>query len=143
MNEQQIAAVRQALSKIKAARDCHPNAVQTLIFEAEELLESALEQQPAAPTNCRHCGGPDNVLCGGQCKQQPADEPVAWEMIALKFATGKKISYKKPKNVPSYVQVRPLYTRPQPAAQWVEVEEIKLQGDKLMAKLREKNGGKA
>ena len=20
------------------------------------------------PTNCRHCGGPDNVLCGGQCK---------------------------------------------------------------------------
>ena len=34
--------------------------------------------QPAAlaapvPTNCRHCGGPDNVLCGGQCKAaQPA-----------------------------------------------------------------------
>jgi hypothetical protein len=30
--------------------------------------------QPApVPTNCRHCGGPDNVLCGGQCKAaQPA-----------------------------------------------------------------------
>jgi hypothetical protein len=31
---------------------------------------------PAAPvtTNCRHCGGPDNVLCAGQCNTaaQPA-----------------------------------------------------------------------
>ena len=38
-------------------------------------------EQPA-PTNCRHCGGPDNVLCAGQCKNQPAQQqqvPVAAE----------------------------------------------------------------
>ena len=35
-------------------------------------------EQPA-PTNCRHCGGPDNVLCAGQCKNQPAQQqPVPW-----------------------------------------------------------------
>jgi len=30
-----------ALGKIKSARDCHPNAVNTLLFEAEEILEEA------------------------------------------------------------------------------------------------------
>jgi hypothetical protein len=29
-------------------------------------------QEPVALTNCRHCGGPDNVLCAGQCKQELA-----------------------------------------------------------------------
>jgi len=44
-------ALKLALSKIKSARDCHPNAVQELIFEAEELLEQALAapvQEPVA-----------------------------------------------------------------------------------------------
>jgi hypothetical protein len=38
-------ALLMALAKIKSARCCHPNAVQELIFEAEEILEQA----PAAP----------------------------------------------------------------------------------------------
>ena len=36
-----------ALGKIKSARDCHLNAVDTLLFEAEEILETALAEQPA------------------------------------------------------------------------------------------------
>ena len=40
---------------------------------------------PAAPgpTNCRHCGGPDNVLCAGQCKvaAQPAPMPRPVESV--------------------------------------------------------------
>jgi hypothetical protein len=39
-------AMKQALGKIKSARDCHPNAVDTLLFEAEEILEGALAKQP-------------------------------------------------------------------------------------------------
>lgn len=35
-------AMKRALGKIKSARDCHPNAVDTLLFEAEEILEAAL-----------------------------------------------------------------------------------------------------
>ena len=37
-------AMKLALGKIKSARDCHPNAVNTLLFEAEEILEEALEK---------------------------------------------------------------------------------------------------
>ena len=44
-------AMKLALKKIKAARNCHPNAVDTLLFEAEEILEEALaseaKEQPA------------------------------------------------------------------------------------------------
>ncbi len=42
-------AMKLALGKIKSARDCHPNAVDTLLFEAEEILEGALAEQPARP----------------------------------------------------------------------------------------------
>lgn len=35
-------AMRLALGKIKSARDCHQNAVDTLLFEAEEILEAEL-----------------------------------------------------------------------------------------------------
>jgi hypothetical protein len=53
-------------------------------FRAGQAAQSA--QEPVAHTNCRHCGGPDNVICAGQCKQElaattaplPAQEPVAW-----------------------------------------------------------------
>ena len=37
-------AMKLALGKIKSARDCHPNAVNTLLFEAAEILEEALEK---------------------------------------------------------------------------------------------------
>ncbi len=39
------------------------------------------------PTNCRHCGGADNVICAGQCKVQPVPVqqepfiPAAWTDI--------------------------------------------------------------
>lgn len=35
-------------------------------------------------------------------------EPVAYEQVALKFATGKKITYEKPVNLESYIELRPL-----------------------------------
>ena len=40
-------AMKLALGKIKSARDCPPNVVDTLLFEAEEILEIELAQQPA------------------------------------------------------------------------------------------------
>jgi hypothetical protein len=40
-------SINRALGKIKSARDCHPNAVDTLLFEAEEILEGVLAEQPA------------------------------------------------------------------------------------------------
>ena len=71
-------AMKLALGKIKSARDCHPNAVNTLLFEAEEILEEALEkpdfwegyvpepdntcnnalraQGKAYPRTCKKCG---------------------------------------------------------------------------------------
>ena len=47
-------AMKLALGKIKSARDCHPNAVDTLLFEAKEILEGALAEQPAQ--QCRTDG---------------------------------------------------------------------------------------
>jgi hypothetical protein len=73
---------------------------QAITFAKEELAAPAQEPvawveyetgnhtctPPAQPapvqlTNCRHCGGPDNVLCGGQCKAAAPNvqEPVAWK----------------------------------------------------------------
>jgi len=42
-----IDTMKLALGKIKAARDCHFAAIDTLLFEAEEILEKALAEQPA------------------------------------------------------------------------------------------------
>jgi hypothetical protein len=43
------------------------------VRDAITALREALAQPTALPTNCRHCGGPETVLCGGQC--QPAAQP--------------------------------------------------------------------
>ena len=43
-------AMKLALGKIKSARDCHFAAIDTLLFEAEEILEEALAEQPAQRT---------------------------------------------------------------------------------------------
>jgi hypothetical protein len=73
-----------------AIREGHLNAASDSYFTARPQLDSAVNRrifcaghfsgygdeapQPAAqPTNCRHCGGPETVLCGGQCK--PAAQP--------------------------------------------------------------------
>ena len=67
----------------------------------------------------------------------PVQEPVAWEQYAIKFAKGKKLTYEKPKNLPSYIGVRALVyadTTP-PAAQRPFVgltdEEISAIGSKI------------
>jgi len=49
-------ALKLALAKIKSARDCHPNAVQTLIWEAEEILEQALAAPVQERNFCERCG---------------------------------------------------------------------------------------
>ena len=70
-------ALALALAKIKSARCCHPNAVQELIFEAEEILEQAL----AAPvhgevtTYAERFTHAVAVLCGAQ---PPADMVAEW-----------------------------------------------------------------
>ena len=46
------------------------------------LTERLAQPEQPAPTNCRHCGGPDNVICAGQCKEQPAQrKPLTDEQI--------------------------------------------------------------
>jgi len=44
MTEQQLTAMKQALWAVKEARDCHPNDLNELIWQAEEALEDAIEQ---------------------------------------------------------------------------------------------------
>lgn len=43
-----------------------------------------VEQPTQQPTNCRHCGGADNVLCAGQCKEQPSQPASEEELKRLK-----------------------------------------------------------
>ena len=46
----------------------------------DSVTKATPPAQPApVQTNCRHCGGPDNVLCAGQCKQALA-APVAQDV---------------------------------------------------------------
>jgi hypothetical protein len=44
-------AMKLALGKIKSARDCHFAAIDTLLFEAEEILEKALAEQQEPVTD--------------------------------------------------------------------------------------------
>ena len=41
-------------------------------------------------------------------QEQPAQEAVAYELEAVKFANGKKLVYQKPENLASYIKVRTL-----------------------------------
>ena len=44
-------------------------------WHSEFLKHNTTSEQPAQqPTNCRHCGGAADVICAGQCKDQPALE---------------------------------------------------------------------
>ena len=38
----------------------------------DRAVNRMAEQPAQQPTNCRHCGGANNVICAGQCKEQPA-----------------------------------------------------------------------
>jgi len=90
MNTNEV--LKLALGKIKSARDCHFAAIDTLLFEAEEILEEALAEQPApmsqpnrviaysAATKLRELG---YEWVDGAWKQpaQPQQEPVAWAIF--------------------------------------------------------------
>ena len=59
-----------------------PMTKQEWISAVEQLWDSAqkeaLAQDEQETTNCRHCGGAKDVICAGQCKVQPEQEPVAF-----------------------------------------------------------------
>lgn len=137
MNEQQQAAMRQALDWFTCYLDksMSRNNAEALADEAATALRRALEQQPA-------------------------DEPVA--VVSSVVGTGDKAVRIKWLGGFPQIGMR-LYTRPQPAAQWVgltdaEFSDCLVEGDpcealaepeawevmrSVAAKLREKNGGKA
>jgi hypothetical protein len=54
MSNKQTKAMKLALGKIKSARDCHFAAIDTLLFEAEEILEAALAEQPRGEATLAH-----------------------------------------------------------------------------------------
>jgi hypothetical protein len=117
-------------------REVTPRHVTTAL----EALREALAQPAAQPTNCRHCGGPETVLCGGQCKPaaQPTEpakdigveqdervfariaamkvqqEPVAWLHVCRKKPELRDVSLRE--NVRHLAakgyKPEPLYTRP-------------------------------
>ena len=78
-------AMKLALGKIKSARDCHPNAVDTLLFEAEEILEEARAKpdfwegyvpEPVKPAQCKYpkCSYPCTDLPDCRDAEQPAQQ---------------------------------------------------------------------
>jgi len=95
MNEQQRAVVQQALAKVRAAQQCHPNFVMTLLCEADELMEQLLEQQePEQPVQEPL---PDAVQWYGGVKSDeelapPAAQPDA-QTDALSLEKGCKMRY--------------------------------------------------
>jgi hypothetical protein len=96
------------------------------VCEAIEAIDALAEQPARQPTNCRHCGGADNVICAGQCRLQPApvqQEPVAWMHV---WEDGEKIPMlqgRDDRNQDEPIDVRPLVygdTSPQPAPRVVD-----------------------
>ena len=71
--------------------------------------------------SCDYCTNP--LYVGTKCKncgREPApvqQEPVAWEQYGIKFAKGRKLTYGKPENLPSYIGVRALVYVDTPPAQ--------------------------
>ena len=50
---------------------------------------------------------------------------MAWEQYAIKFAKGKKLTYKKPENLPSYIGVRALvYADTTPPAAQQDIQRL-------------------
>ena len=94
-------AMKLALGKIESARDCHPNAVDTLLFEAEEILEGALAEQPA---------------------QQ---EPVAWMSPHGGFLSANYIN-NFASGLDKEIHNIPLYTSPPAQRTWVGLTDGEL-----------------
>jgi hypothetical protein len=116
------------------------------IARHKAILSAAPSQQ--APTNCRHCGGPDRVLCAGQCKaKQPAkdigveqDERVFARIAAMKAAQqdptaqGEPVGELRSDEFEGHIFVpyngewpfgKPLYTHPQQASEPMTDEQIR------------------
>jgi hypothetical protein len=82
--------------------------------EFDKLVEDTLLTTPPAAPVQEH--EPENEPFVSLASVQSAEErssvervePVAWEQYAIKFAKGKKLTYEKPKNLPSYIGVRAL-----------------------------------
>ena len=89
-------AMKLALGKIISARECHPNAVDALLFEAEEILEEALAEQPA---------------------QQ---EPVAW---IVEDQSGERLEWVSDAHSCHGIPTFPLYTSPPAQKEPVTDEE--------------------
>ena len=146
-------AMKLALGKIKSARDCHANAVDTLLFEAEEVLEEALAEQPAqqepvayirkdqlqkaaqSPMLCEVTPEPrqDRIGIYTSPQAQPAQqEPVAWLTQARCFVDVSEFTEAEAK----LFGWKPLYTSPQPAQRtWVGLTD-----EERDALIREFNG---
>jgi hypothetical protein len=88
-----IEAMKQALKKIRAAQQCHPNAVMALLCEADEVLDQAIaeaeKQEPVAKVSKMYV---NNIQWLNQIPEvdtllythpQPKREPVA--EIALQY----------------------------------------------------------
>ena len=63
-------------------------------------------------------------------------EPVAWTVSGKITDWSKDFSAYQTKHY-----TRPVYTPPAAQRQWVEVEQVKWDGEKFIAKLKEKNNG--
>ena len=82
----------------------------------EALMSVPDGTQPDLNLNCKSVQA-RLATAWGYVKAQPEQEPVAWEIFALKFGNGTRLSYVKPENLPSYLGCRPLYTTPPPVAE--------------------------
>jgi hypothetical protein len=115
-------AMKLALGKIKSARDCHPNAVDTLLFEAEEILEEARAKpdfwegyvpEPVKPAQQALDKKADNARELG-LDYEPAQKPVAY---LCENAVGHQyFRWKKPSS--TYKPIA-LYTSPPAQRTWV------------------------
>ena len=77
--------LQQALDALLPHSSSHGNSWRSVEDAAIKAIEQALAQQ-----------------------EQPAQEAVAYELEAVKFANGKKLVYQKPENLASYIKVRTL-----------------------------------
>jgi len=152
-------ALKLAIGKIKSARDCHFAAIDPLLFEAEEILEQALAapvQEPVVWFDLLKQA--EEVVRSKPLWKKYIDGTPLANDIAVWMASFAQEHITPPAAQPVPVQEpsgffrhedvcgdevgppTPYYLTP-PAAQrqWVEVEQVKWDGEKFIAKLKEKN----
>ena len=109
----------------------------------KEALKMALEtliQSDSEPSSKQWKRETEAITAIKEALAQPEQEPVAWETFALKFANGTGLSYEKPKNLPTYLGCRPLYTTPPPVAEPHKQEPVAwMLGHRIYDSLAEAN----